>query len=165
MNFLKKSLVQDQPFEVVILEKQGVKQTDYGPKWAYVMKMNGMTYNHEATETEEKNLQHVTVGMTVHGKMALNKFGKHSIYWDKVANRSDPIPQDTTAPSKDADEYKTAKAEKDIAICLQGFMQAFIIKGEDGKTALEHAILARSALQKTAKAIYDNEQSSNSITL
>jgi hypothetical protein len=119
MLFLKKNLPLDTPVQVEILERKGTVQGDYGPKVAYVMKFNGVVYDHEATATEESSgLALLQVGETVACKKVLNKYGKESIYWT-AANGSEArgLQQNTgntrvTAANNQAKEYEQAKADE-----------------------------------------------------
>lgn len=119
MAFLKKNLPLNTPVQVEILERKGTVQGDYGPKVAYVMKYNGVVYDHEATATEESSgLALLQVGETVACKKVLNKYGKESIYWTAAdGSEARGLQQNTgntrqTSSSNEAKEYEQAKKEE-----------------------------------------------------
>jgi len=119
MPFLKKNLPLNTPVQVEILERKGTVHGDYGPKVAYVMKFNGVVYDHEATATEESSgLALLQVGETVACKKVLNKYGKESIYWTAAdGSEARGLQQNTgntrqTAAGNEAKEYEQAKKEE-----------------------------------------------------
>jgi len=58
-----------------------------------------------------------------------------------------------TRQERKQDTYEQEQKEKSIAICLQGFMQAFIINGLQWEVALQAAVEAREALLAKAKEL------------
>jgi len=172
MPYLKKNLPLNTPVQVEILERKGTVHGDYGPKVAYVMKFNGVVYDHEATATEESSgLALLQVGETVACKKVLNKYGKESIYWTAAdGSEARGLQQNTgntrqTAAGNEAKEYEKAKADekaqekeywakKDIGASLGMLVKIAMSKEADFDKALALAKEWRPKFQKAVEECY-----------
>jgi len=176
MPFLKKNLPLNTPVQVEILERKGTVHGDYGPKVAYVMKFNGVVYDHEATATEESSgLALLQVGETVACKKVLNKYGKESIYWTAAdGSEARGLQQNTgntrqTAAGNEAKEYEKAKADekaqekeywakKDIGASLGMLVKIAMSKEADFDKALMQAVLWRPKFMKAVELEYAKDK-------
>lgn len=173
--YLKDFLSTNIPVVVSIVKRVGqYPETDFNTKQPtgrmqtlYNFKIEsgehaGIICRHYAKEREEETLGLFSAGESVQVvRQETMKEGRliHFLVWTPTEGAearlaaNPPVQSNTrqTATQRDLKEREEERELKDISICLQGFAQAFIIKGSDPTAAISQAVIARSLLLKAAK--------------
>ncbi len=182
--YLKDKVLTNIPAVVRIVKRVGqYPETDYNTKQEtgrmqtlYNFDLDGTTYRHYAKEREEEVLCLFKAGELVQvvRQEQTKADGKRIqfLVWTPTEGTearaaATPQPQSNTrqtATQREMKENKENQEEKSIAICLQGFMQAYIAGTDFGtgninssgavEQSLAYAVQAREALLKKAKEIH-----------
>lgn len=173
LEYLKEHLSTNIPLPVVIMKRVGqYPETDFSTKQPtgrmqtlYNFQLpTGQIVRHYAKEREEDVLQHFHTGETVQVvRQESNRDGKliHFLVWtpkDGAEARAAANPQPMTnsrqtATQRDLKDREEEREQKDIQICLQGFMQAFVASGTDAKSTDQLVEAALAFAEKAREAI------------
>lgn len=125
---------------------------------SFVFPATGRSHSESLFDTTFKyDLKGVKVGDTVEVFVKENGYLGYRILnasAEAAIERPSQTPYRQVQNERAATKSLNDQDEKSIAICLQGFMQAFIIQGRDIPAALTGAVEARERLVAKAKEIH-----------
>lgn len=142
MAYFKQNLREDTPVIVRIMDRFQNKEGKYGTVFPYKIEVNGVSYDHDASMTEEKALQKFSIGQYAQATLKKNNYNTLSIYWSEA-------PRGVDVPNQDPVPLKPAPVKPEVdwdAIAdskiLFGFMVAFIEQGKDENQAYAKGMAA-----------------------